>query len=60
MKTSIDELVDTLNNIDVACKDLYDLSVKPSLTEQKTDSCHDARELLIEFKKMILRTKVEI
>lgn len=60
MKTTIDELVDTLNCIDVACKDLYDLSNKPLLTEQETDSCNDARDLLIEFKKMLLRTKVEI
>lgn len=60
MKTTIDELVYTLNNIDRVCTKLCSLSVKPSTTEEYGDSCIEARDLLEEFKKMILRTKVEI
>lgn len=60
MKTTIDELVDTLNQIDTVCKDLYHLSVKTTTTEEECDTCSEASSLLSEFKKMILRTKVEI
>lgn len=60
MKTTIDELVYTLNNIDRVCTDLCSLSVKPSTTEEDGNSCSEAKELLQEYKKMILRTRVDI
>lgn len=60
MKTAISELVDTLRSIENVSTELRDIAVKPSTTEQESDTCNEARDLLDEFKKMILRTKVEI
>lgn len=60
MKTTINDLVITLTHIDMACTELHDIAVKPSTTDQETESCNDAIDLLRDFKNMLLRTKVEI
>jgi len=60
MKTTIDELVNTLRSIDNIKDELKGIAVKPSTTELESDTCNEARDLLDEFKKMILRTKVEV
>lgn len=60
MKTTIGELVDTIRTIDNVDIELRDIAAKPSTTEQEADACSEARDLLNEFKKMILRTKVEV
>lgn len=60
MKTTIDELVNTLRAVDNVRDELRAIAVKPSTTELEADTCNEARDLLDEFKKMILRTKVEV
>ena len=54
------DLVSMITRIDSTRTELHDIAVKPATTEQESDTCGEAMDLLTDFKNMLLRTKVEI